>query len=104
MEALLVEIIFLVVFFGYVISYNRTDDIVFELGKMYYSPTELRNAVVKHLKAEGKKCKAINDTTLIVNSSKYTVTETKITAYGVPVQRVTLKKVEMNIRVITNES
>ena len=104
MGALLVEIIFLVVFFGYVISYNSTDDIVFELDKMYYNPTELRNAIVKYLKNQGKKCKAINDTTLIVNSNKYSVTETKVTAYGVPVQRVTLKKEKMNIRVLTNKS
>ena len=100
MRELIIIIIFLFIFWGFILAYNRTDDIVVELEQKYNNSTDLRNGVIKYLKNKGKRCKSINGNTLIINGSKYTLTETMVTVYGVPIQRVILKKSKVNIRVL----
>ena len=104
MRELIVVIIFLFIFWGFIIAYNRTDDIVVELDQKYHNSTDLRNGVIKYLKNKGKRCKSINGNTLIVNGSKYTLTETMVIVYGIPIQRVILKKSKANIRVLSNKT
>jgi hypothetical protein len=70
------------------------DKIVLELDERYFNQYDLRNAVVEHLRKEGKSCEVIDGYTLIVNNKKYVLTEKNISMGGVPLQQAILTEKE----------
>jgi hypothetical protein len=66
--------------------------IVIDFKERYYNLTDLKKAVVKHFQNKGMTCEVIDTHTLLVDHQKYTLSEKKVSMYGVPLQRVILKE------------
>lgn len=72
--------------------YNGKNKIVFELDDRYTNLTDLRNATVEHLRAEGKRCEILDSRTLLIDGKKYLLFDRNLNWGLVPVQQVVLKR------------
>lgn len=77
---------------GFIVYKNN---IVIQLDQRYYDVKIIRDATLKYLRFCGKKCKVIDNTTLLIDGEKYCLKEQTINIDGTP-QQIVLKKVRKN--------